>query len=345
MGRGQSPTAIWGDAAVWVPEALWWAYGDRDRLEAYYPGMVGHLESVEARLSDTGLWDEGFQFADWLDPTAPPDNPIAAKADKGVVATACLYRSASFTAQVAELLGKEEDAARWNALAERTKAAFNHHYVSDGGNRIHSDAQTVYALAIHFGLLDEEGSHNAGARLSELVAANDYRVATGFAGTPFITWALTATGHVDDAYRMLLQEENPSWLYAVTMGATTVWERWDSMLPDGSINPGEMTSFNHYALGAMVDWLYKMVAGIRPAMPGYGRLLLQPTPGPGLDWAKGSLVTRHGTVESGWRRTDSGIAVDVVVPAGVEAEVVLPDGSRHTVGAGSHAFTSAAAEA
>ena len=345
FARGVTPTAIWGDAAVWVPEALWWAYGDSERLAAHYPAMVRHLESIEPVIADTGLWDQGFQFGDWLDPTAPPDNPIAAKADKGVVATACLYRSASFTAHVAGLLGKSDEADRWNSLAGRTRKAFNHHYVSENGTRIHSDAQTVYALAIHFGLLDETSRRNAGARLRELVAANDYRVATGFAGTPFITWALTETGHVDDAYRMLLQEENPSWLYAVTMGATTVWERWDSMLPDGSINPGQMTSFNHYALGAMVDWLYKMVAGIRPTTPGYGRLLLQPAPGSGLDWAKGSLVTRHGTVECGWRRTPAGIAVDVVVPASVVADVVLPDGTRHTVPGGAHTFQSAAVDA
>ncbi len=340
IGRHQAPTAVWGDAACWVPEALWWAYGDRERLATYYPGMTGHLESVEGVLSETGLWDTGFQFGDWLDPTAPPDNPIAAKANSGVVATACLYRSARFTAQVAVLLGKDGEAARWTALAERTRDAFNRHYVTDDGARIFSDAQTVYALAIHFGLLDAGATLNAGQRLSELVAENDYRVSTGFAGTPFVTWALAETGHVDDAYRMVLQTENPSWLYAVTMGATTVWERWDSMLPDGSINPGEMTSFNHYALGAMVDWLYKVVAGIRPAEPGYDRLLLQPTPGEGLDWAKGSLVTRHGTVESGWRRDGDGYVVDVVVPDGIEAEVVLPDGTRQTVGGGTHAFGS-----
>ncbi|MER6327314.1 alpha-L-rhamnosidase [Streptomyces coelicoflavus] len=341
------PTAVWGDAAVWVPESLWWAYGDRDRLAAHYPAMARHLAAVEARLSPTGLWDEGFQFGDWLDPTAPADQPLASKADRGVVATACLYRSASFAADAAHHLGKTEDARRWRALADRTREAFHEHYLHDDGT-LHSDAQTVYALAIHFGLLDAAQRRAAGDRLATLVAEAGHRVATGFAGTPFITWALAETGHVDDAYRLLLQEECPSWLYAVTMGATTVWERWDSMLPDGTVNPGEMTSFNHYALGAVVDWLYKAVAGIRPAEPGYGRLLLQPTPGPGLDWARGALDTPHGRVECGWRRyadgadgKDAGVDVDIRVPDGIEAEVALPDGSRRTVTGGTHTFRSA----
>lgn len=331
------PTAVWGDAAVWVPLALWEAYGDVDRLAEHYPGMVMHLESVEQRLSHTGLWDTGFQFADWLDPDAPPDRPADAKADTGVVATACLYRSASWAADTATLLGRSDDARRWADLAERTRIAFNRHYVEDGG-RIRSDCATVYALAIHFGLLDAEVREAAGNRLAELVAENGYRVSTGFAGTPFVTWALSETGHVDAAYRLLLEEECPSWLYPVTMGATTIWERWDSMLPDGTINPGSMTSFNHYALGAVADWLYKVVAGIRPAAPGYARLLLQPTPGPELDWARGALDTRHGRVECGWRRVGGDIEVHAVVPEGIEADVVLPDGSRTTVEGGSHSF-------
>lgn len=333
------PTAVWGDAAAWVPQALWEAYGDIDRLAEHYPGMVLHLESVESRLSDTGLWDTGFQFADWLDPDAPPDKPADAKADPGVVATACLYRSATIAAGTARLLDKPDDARRWDDLAERTRAAFNRHYVEESG-RVRSDCATVYALAIHFDLLDEATREAAGTRLAELAAENGYRVSTGFAGTPFVTWALSETGHVDAAYRLLLEEQCPSWLYPVTMDATTIWERWDSMLPDGSINPGSMTSFNHYALGAVADWLYKVVAGIRPAGPGYARLRLAPTPGPGLDWARATLETRHGRVECGWRRDGETIEVTATVPDGVEADVTLPDGSTMTVGAGSHTFRS-----
>ncbi|WP_196942677.1 alpha-L-rhamnosidase [Streptomyces sclerotialus] len=337
--KWSGPTAIWGDAAVWVPEALWEAYGDRERLAAHYPGMVLHLESVLPRLSGNGLWDKGFQFGDWLDPDASPHEPWAAKADPGVVATACLYRSAAFAARTARLIGETAGAARWEELAHRTKDAFRRHYVEDGG-RIRSDCATVYALAICFGLLDDETRAAAGDRLAEVVRDRDHRVTTGFAGTPFVTWALSETGHVDDAYRLLLEKECPSWLYPVTMGATTIWERWDSMLPDGTINPGEMTSFNHYALGAVADWLYKVVAGIRPAEPGYARVRIAPTPGPGLDWASAGLRTRYGRVESGWHRTESGFEIRAVIPDGIEADVLLPDGTTTAVTGGEHTFRS-----
>ncbi|HET9128477.1 MAG TPA: family 78 glycoside hydrolase catalytic domain [Propionibacteriaceae bacterium] len=334
------PTTIWGDAAVWVPQALWQAYGDADRLAAHYPAMVRHLDGVLERLSPTGLWDTGFQFGDWLDPDAPPDRPADAKADVGVVATACLYRSLRFAAEAASVLGHHEDAGRWTGLADRTRGAFLENYVSDEGV-VRSDCATVYALAIRFGLLDGVLRATAGERLARLVAERGYVVTTGFAGTPFVTWALSETGHVDAAYRLLLERSCPSWLYPVTMGATTIWERWDSMLPDGSINPGEMTSFNHYALGAVADWIYQVVGGIRPGAPGYAELLLQPTPGPGLDFARGTLDTPHGHVECGWRRDGDSVVVDVVVPEGVDADVVLPDGARHRVSGGAHRFTCA----
>lgn len=331
------PVAIWGDAAVWVPEALWRAYGDLDRLAAHYPGMVAHLESVEPSLTDAGVWDAGQQLGDWLDPDAPPHEPADAKADKAVVATASFYRSVAFTAEAARLLGRD-DAARWAALATKIKNGFVARYVNADGTIV-SDCATVYALAICFGLLDDDQRAPAGRRLAEVVAERDYTITTGFAGTPFVTWALSQTGHVDHAYRLLLNDACPSWLYPVSMGATTIWERWDSMLPDGSVNPGEMTSFNHYALGAVADWLYQVVAGIQATSPGYGTIRLAPTPGPGLDWARGALQTRHGRVECGWQRTDHGYAVEVLVPENVPAEVVLPDGSVHRVPGGRHILT------
>ena len=230
-------TAIWSDAAVWVPWALWQAYGDQGILADAYPAMTAHLRRVETLLSPEGLWDTVFQFGDWLDPDAPAEKPAQAKADKGVVATACLYRSSALGAETARILGHDDDAAHFEALADRTRVAFNQHYVQADG-RVLSDCATVYALAIAFGLLDEPQRAAAGERLADLVAASGYRVTTGFAGTPYICDALTQTGHLDVAYRLLLERQCPSWLYPVTMGATTIWERWDSMLPDGSINPG-----------------------------------------------------------------------------------------------------------
>jgi alpha-L-rhamnosidase len=330
-------TAVWGDAAVWVPEALWHAYGDLDRLAAHYPGMVAHTDLVEASLSAVGVWDTGFQFGDWLDPDAPPEDPAAGKADPAVVATACAFRTARFTAEAARLLGRSDDAVRFEAMAVRLRRAFGDRFVTED-LRIASDCTTVYALAIRFGLLDGDARVAAGRRLVELVRESGHTVSTGFAGTPYVTWALTDTGHVDDAYRLLLQTESPSWLYAVAQGATTIWERWDSMLPDGSIHPGSMTSFNHYALGAVADWVYQVVGGIRPAAPGYARVRIEPVPGPGISWARSELATPCGLVTSAWSTTSTGFELTVSLPDGVSGLIVLPSGTTHRADGGCHTY-------
>jgi len=333
-------TAIWGDAAVWVPWSLWWAYGDRQVLADQFDSMAAHVRRIESRLSATGLWDEGFQFGDWLDPTAPPEEPGLSRADNGVVATACLYRNAHIMRNVATLVGRHEDAEHFGTLAERTRAAFNDHYVRPEGV-IHSDAETTYALAIVFGLLDPDDEQVAGNRLDELVAKSGYHIQTGFAGTPFVTQALTETGHLDTAYRLLLQTECPSWLYPVTMGATTIWERWDSMLPDGTINPGQMTSFNHYAFGAVAYWMHQIIGGIAPLEPGYSRVLIAPQPGGGIHWARSSLETRHGKIAVSWSRGDDGpIELDVAVPDSVTALVQLPNTPAQEFGSGQHRLSS-----
>jgi alpha-L-rhamnosidase len=332
----QDSTAVWSDAAVWVPWALWQAYGDSQVLADSFDAMAAHLRRVESKLSPTGLWDTGFQFGDWLDPTAPPDEPAQAKADIGVVATACLFRSADLASQAAEVLGRSDEATEFRALADRTRAAFDQHYVSPDGT-IASDAPTVYALAITFGLLDDDLAELAGKRLATLVADGGFHIQTGFAGTPFVTDALARTGHLDHAYSLLLQTECPSWLYPVTMGATTIWERWDSMLPDGTINPGQMTSFNHYALGAVADWMHRTLGGIAPLEPGYSRVLVAPQPGGGITWAKAGLETRHGRVAVFWQQEPGReLSLEVEVPDSVTAVVRLPNGIEHEVGAGQH---------
>ncbi|WP_432523606.1 family 78 glycoside hydrolase catalytic domain [Kineococcus sp. SYSU DK006] len=328
-------TSFWSDVAAWLPWTLYQAYGDREALAEAYPAAAAHVRRVAGLLSPTGLWDTGFQFADWLDPDAPPDDPAAAKADKGVVSTAAAYRSARTTADIARVLGREDDAAEFDALAERVRAAFLEHYVEADGT-VRSDCATVYALAVEFGLLAGEQRQAAGERLAELVAKAGYRVSTGFAGTPYVTDALTSTGHLEDAYRLLLEEGCPSWLYPVTMGATTIWERWDSMLPDGTINPGQMTSFNHYALGAVADWMHRTIAGISPLEPGYARALIAPRPGGGLTWARGALSTPHGRLAVSWRLEDGAFSVDVTVPEGTSALLRLPDGGEQELGAGEH---------
>ena len=334
LGPAQ-PAAAWGDAATVVPEVLYDRFGDLDTLRRQYPSMVGWTDDIARRSGHRLLWEGAFQFGDWLDPDAPPQNAAKAKTDPDIVATAYLFKSATITARAAGLLGLDEDARRYAELAERVRSAFLAEYVTPAGRMV-SDAQTAYALAIAFGIIDDDRRAAAGDRLAQLTRANGFHIGTGFVGTPIIQDALTDTGHGEQARRLLLQTENPSWLYPVTMGATTIWERWDSMLPDGTINPGEMTSFNHYALGAIADWLQRRVAGLAPAEPGYRALRIAPMPLAGLDDASATHLTPYGLARAGWVREGADIIVDARVPAGATADVVLPDGTIHAVGSGTY---------
>jgi len=338
MGRPNPPAAAWGDAAAIVPWVLYQRYGDTGILAQQFDSMRAWVDLIAEKAGARRLWDQGFQFGDWLDPNAPPDKPAAARTSPHVVATAYFARSAELTGLAAGVLGRAEEEAHYLALADEVREAFNREYVTPNG-RLISDATTAYALAIEFALLrDADQRRHAGARLAALVRDSGYRISTGFVGTPLICDALCNVGQYDAAFRLLTQRECPSWLYPVTMGATTIWERWDSMLPDGSVNPGEMTSFNHYALGAVADWLHRTVAGLAPAAPGYRRLEIRPRPGGGLAHARARHRTPYGMAEAGWKIEADQIAVEVVVPPGVTASVSLPgsDAAPIEVASGNH---------
>ena len=333
------PAAAWGDAATVVPTVLHERFGDVAVVRQQYRSMVDWVDVLLDRAGDRYLWEGEFQFADWLDPDAPPDRPADAKTDPDIVASAYVFRSTALLVEAARLLGHDEDAERYAAVAERVREAFLAEYVTPAGRMV-SDAQTAYALAIMFDIAPPEQHAVLGARLAEHTRRSAYRIGTGFVGTPIIADALSRTGHLDVATRLLTQTECPSWLYPVTMGATTIWERWDSMLPDGSINPGQMTSFNHYALGAIADWLHRVVAGLAPAAPGYRRLRVDPHPLPGFDHASARHRTPYGEAAVEWRRTDAGIEVRAVVPPNTTAEVHLPGASDVVeVGSGEHRWT------
>ncbi|KAB2344514.1 Bacterial alpha-L-rhamnosidase [Actinomadura rudentiformis] len=328
------PMAAWGDAAVVVPWTLYQRTGDLGLLRRQYPSMTAWVDQIAGLAGESLLWDTGEQLGDWLDPAAPADRPAETRTDPSLVATAYLARSAWLVAQTAGLLGDAYAHRRYDELAERVRAAFDSAYVSPEG-KVSSDSQTAYALALTFGLIDGEGRRaHAGRRLVELVREGGHRIGTGFVGTPLICDALTETGAIDDAYRLLLQTECPSWLYAVTKDATTIWERWDSLLPDGRVNPGEMTSFNHYALGAVADWMHRTVAGLAPAEPGYRRLLVRPRPGGGLTHARASHLTPYGPAEVSWALTGGDLAVNVLVPPNTTATVHLPADPDHPINAG-----------
>ncbi|WNM26614.1 family 78 glycoside hydrolase catalytic domain [Demequina capsici] len=332
-------TAAWGDAATIVPWTLWQRYGDLQVLADQYSSMRTWTDRLVALAGDDRLWEGSMQFGDWLDPDAPPDEPGASKVSRDIVATAYVFRSARIVSQTAALLGNDDDAVAYGRIAQEVASAFRDAYVTPAG-RMMSDAPTAYALALGFDLVTDPQMRSAlGARLAERVRATGYRISTGFVGTPLILEALSSTGHADAAGRLLLQTDNPSWLYTVSMGATTIWERWDSMLPDGSINPGEMTSFNHYALGAVAEWLHRSLAGLSFAEPGGRVLRIAPTPVAGIDWARTVQRTPHGEAKVEWRLESEQLTVDATVPAGARATVELPGRDPVEVGPGAHTFS------
>ncbi|WP_105566754.1 glycoside hydrolase family 78 protein [Microbacterium halophytorum] len=340
LSQPSSPTALWSDVAISLPWALYQEYGDLDVLRDAYASMTALTRQIAGLLDDAGLWSSGFQFGDWLDPDAPASNPAAAKTDAHLVASAFLCRTTREMADTSRLLGHDADATEFAALADRVRRAFRHEYVT-GSGRLVTESATAYALAITFGLLEPDQREKAGARLASIVAKRGFRISTGFAGTPLVTDALSSTGHIDSAYRLLLEEECPSFLYPVTMGATTIWERWDSVLPDGTVNATGMTSLNHYALGAVADWLHRVVGGLERTGPGYRRVRVAPQPGGGLTWARTAHDTVRGRIEVSWAIEDGEFSLDVVVPAGIDADITLPFGSGNpaiTVGEGAHSW-------
>ncbi|MGV8845918.1 family 78 glycoside hydrolase catalytic domain [Tessaracoccus sp.] len=338
LDSGHVPTAAWGDVATVLPTVLHERFADRALLQRQYPSMKAWTDLLLGIAGETHLWEGGFQFGDWVDPDSPPENPAKAKTDPDVVASAFLYRSTVLLARAASEIGLNDDAEHYAAEAEQVRQAWLREYVTPGG-RIASDAQTAYALAIEFGIADVELTATLGERLAMLVRRDGYRISTGFVGTPLVNDALSRTGHLAEASRLMLQVECPSWLFSVKMGATTIWERWDSLLPDGSINPGEMTSFNHYALGSVADWLHRVVAGLSPATAGYKLVRIAPRPLPGLDSACARHDGPYGSIEVSWTRDGDAVRVRATVPPNSNAVVDLPGQNPFEVGSGFHEWS------
>jgi alpha-L-rhamnosidase len=341
LSTPSSPTALWSDVAVSLPWALYREYGTEQILVDAYDSMATFIRQVAGLLDENGLWSRGFQYGDWLDPDAPMDNPAGGKTDRHLVAAAYLCRTTREMADTAGILGRTDDAEEFTALARRVRDAFRNEFVSTTG-RVVNETATAYALAITFDILDDAQKTHAGDRLADIVARAGYRISTGFAGTPLVTDALSVTGHLDEAYLLLLETGCPSFLYPVTMGATTIWERWDSIRPDGTLNPSGMTSLNHYALGAVVDWMHRTIGGLNAIEPGYRRMRIAPQPGKQLT----SATLRHsigfGEVRISWRIEDGTAEVDVTIPEGTTAQVVLPqhpDGATVDVAAGTYHWT------
>jgi len=342
MGPGAAGSTGWADVATIAPWTMFRAYGDTSFLVRQYPSMRAWVEYGRAQAGETYIWSKGFHFGDWLAfATTDPDYP-GATTEKDLIATAYLAHSADIVSRAAEVLGKREDAAKYRALFENVRAAFQHEFLTQSG-RITSSTQTAYVMALDFDLVPDSLRAKAAGHLADDVKRMGH-LTTGFLGTPALTRMLSDNGYLKEAYGLLLREEYPSWLYEVKQGATTVWERWDGLRPDSSFQDAGMNSLNHYAYGAVGDWLYRTVAGLNddPAEPGYRHVIVRPRPGPGFNFAKATLMTPYGVASSGWRIENGRMTVTVRVPPNAHATVVLPGARLESVREGTTAVQTAA---
>lgn len=271
-----------------------------------------------------------MHWGDWLEPGRKPYSYFLPWAKKGHVATPYWAQSAALTAEVAERLGEDSDAERYRALAENIKQAYQRKYLRRGG-RLAPSTQGAYVLALAFDMVPPELAPTLAARLADLVRKNGNRLSTGFSSTAHLCHVLCRYGYADVAFDLLNQEGIPSWLYQVKRGATTIWEAWDVVRADGRLQKG--MSFNHYAFGAIGDWLYRYVAGIRPdaAAPGFKHSLLAPHPGGGIDAARASHRSPYGEVAVAWTKSGDVFEVEVRVPANATATLQLPGATASRV--------------
>lgn len=349
-------SAGWGDACVMVPYALYRDTGDLSVVSENYDMIVRYLAQVEkmAHRFSAGdrkyLWDWGFSFGDWL---TYGETQIEWMKKRGWVSTAYYANTCGMAAEMAQALGKKEDAERYENLRSEIRKAYRKYY-TDGDGKLKKEFQTAYVCPLYFQMTDGKETEHYAANLVRLVEANNNHLATGFLGTPYLLFALSDNGYARKAYELLLQDTCPSWLYEVKAGATTIWERWDALRPDGTVNLGEgnvkdisdqnvnlgggMVSFNHYANGAVGDWLYRRCAGIEAVEAGYRRFLVKPVPGGGLTWVKCEKETPYGTIMSEWKKEGDVFSLHVKVPFGTEAQIIMPDGTAELVGSGEYQY-------
>jgi alpha-L-rhamnosidase len=315
----------WGDATVIVPWTMYLTYGDKRLLERQYPSMKKYVEYQRRVAGDKYLWNTGWHYGDWLAFATTRSDYPGATTDKDLIATAFFAHSSDLLARAALALGKTDEASEYRALFEKVRAAWNREYVTASG-RLVSSTQTAYALGLQFNLLPDAQREEIGNRLSMDVRGFGH-LTSGFIGTPYLTDALLSTGHLSDAYMLLLNKKYPSWLYPITQGATTIWERWDGQKPDGSFQDVGMNSFNHYAYGAIGDWIVRVVAGldIDEAAPAYKHILVAPRPGGDLTSARAELMTQYGSAVSGWTLDGGRMTLTVRVPPNTRATVRLPN--------------------
>jgi alpha-L-rhamnosidase len=343
-------SAGWGDAAIYVPFQIWQSYGDVDLLARQYPSMqrwidlalqraseLRHPARVEARPEpaphERFLWDHGFHWGEWCEPDSPAAGmeTFGANPDFGEIGTAYLQRSLATLAEIAALIGHDDDSARYRGLATDVRDAWQTEYVSEDGE-VTPAKQANLVRALAFDLVEPEHRARVAEDLVALIRAADTHLGTGFLATPFLLPTLADSGHLDVAYELLFQKTPPSWLYMIDQGATTIWENWEGLDKDGG------GSLNHYSKGAVISFLHEYVAGIRPirGVPAYREFEVRPMPGGGITSAEARLDTPYGPISSSWRAHNDSFELEVTVAPGTQAAVTLPDGTITNVGPGTH---------
>lgn len=323
-------SSAWSDAAVICPWEIYRTYGDKKILEDQFDSMKAWIDWMRER-SENGRRSGGFHFGDWLGLDSPEGSYKGSTPDD-LIATAYYKYSTELFIKAAHALGR--DVAEYENIPAEAAKAFRREYMENG--RVKNATQTACVLALYFDITDDRAA--TAAQLNELVKRAGH-LETGFVGTPYLLYALSDNGYAGTAYDLLLRREYPSWLYPISKGATTVWEHWDGIKPDGTMWSSDMNSFNHYAYGAVADWMYGTAAGINsdPDRPGFEHIIFRPVTDRRLDFVKASIDTRRGTVASEWRRENGRIKYIFTVPEGCCASAVI-GGEKHEVGAGTHEF-------
>ena len=314
----------WADAGTIIPWNMYLAYGDKRILEQQYSSMkawVGYME----KSSKNYLWNTGFHFGDWLFYSLDNDNiGRSAITDKYLIAQCFFAYSTQILINTATVLGNTADVNYYTDLLRKVKEAFLKEYVT-GNGRLVSSTQTAYVLALNFDMLPEDMRAQAVDRLVQNISDYGNHLTTGFLGTPYLCHVLSRFGKTDVAYKLLLQDSYPSWLYPVKMGATTIWERWNGIRPDSSFASATMNSFNHYAYGAIGDWMYRVASGVDTYLdgPGYKHIKIQPHVGGGLTNVAADLETYYGKLSSHWKLENGQTVYDIEIPANTTADIFL----------------------
>ncbi len=351
-------SAAWGDACILVPWVLHTQYGDVEILKSCYATMQKWMGYIAGRAQKENpksftkkrkktdretdnqkyLWNGGWHFGDWLIPSQSRnmlESTKSGKVTKEVIAPMCYANNARLMSEIAKVIGMDDDAAKYAALHQRIREAFAETYIDETG-RMQPDLQSIYVCALWYGLAPEHLEQKMVDHLVELIRANGGCLDTGFIATPVLPDVLVKHGRKQEAYNLLYQDKCPSWLYEVKNGATTIWENWRAITPDGTVS---IYSYNHYALGCVFDWIYRTVVGINAADVAYKKILIKPNPDNKLQWAESCHETVYGEVWCRWEKKNGQFELDVAIPCNTSAEIVLPDGTTHNIGSGKYRYS------